>query len=52
MFLLPKGAKLSAGMIKRIIKIDSLDPIKDGVAVNKVSKPREDNNAKASIVAS
>jgi response regulator RpfG family c-di-GMP phosphodiesterase len=33
MFLLPKGAKLSSGMIKRIMKIDKADPIHVGVQV-------------------
>jgi response regulator RpfG family c-di-GMP phosphodiesterase len=33
MFLLPKGAKLSSGMIKRLIKIDKVDPIPIGVQV-------------------
>jgi response regulator RpfG family c-di-GMP phosphodiesterase len=33
MFLLPKGAKLSSGMIKRLIKIDKVDPIPMGVQV-------------------
>jgi len=47
MFLLPKGAKLSAGMIKRIMKIDSLDPVKDGVKVNKTTKKKEEVNVKA-----
>ena len=35
MFLLPKGARLSNNMIKRIIKINNLDPIKGGVTINK-----------------
>jgi len=33
MFLLPKGAKLSEGMIKRIVKIHEADPILNGVKV-------------------
>lgn len=45
MFLLPKGAKLSSGMIRRIIKIDSLDPIREGVSVNKQSALKEGENA-------
>jgi len=44
MFLLPKGAKLSSGMIKRIIKIDKIDPVHAGVAVNKHSVVKEENN--------
>jgi response regulator RpfG family c-di-GMP phosphodiesterase len=44
MFLLPKGAKLSSGMIKRIIKIDSLDSIHAGVTVNKHSIQYEGKN--------
>ncbi len=38
MFLLPKGAKLSINMIKRINKINSLDPITGGIAVNRQIK--------------
>lgn len=38
MFLLPKGARLSSGIIKRIIKIDKLDPIPGGVCVHKQVK--------------
>jgi len=33
MYLLPKGAKLSSGMIKRLIKIDKADPIPKGVMI-------------------
>jgi hypothetical protein len=35
MFLLPRGAKLSEGMIRRLIKIDKVDPIKKGIQVYK-----------------
>jgi response regulator RpfG family c-di-GMP phosphodiesterase len=35
MFLLPRGAKLSEGMIRRLIKINKVDPIKQGVQVYK-----------------
>lgn len=42
MFLLPKGAKLSSGMIKRIMKIDKVDPILVGVHVFKPLKNVKD----------
>jgi len=45
MFLLPKGAKLSAGMIRRIIKIDGIDPIREAVTVNKQLLQKENNYA-------
>ncbi len=35
MFLLPKGATLSRGMINRIVKIDALDPIPNGIRIFK-----------------
>ena len=35
LFILPKGAKLSTGMISRIIKIDRFDTIKNGIMVFK-----------------
>lgn len=50
MFLLPKGAKLSSGMIKRIIKIDSIDPIRDGVSVNKQQKKHEGKDAELQTI--
>ena len=34
MFLLPKGAKLSQGMVKRILKIDKVDPISNGICIH------------------
>ena len=41
MFLMPKGAKLSNGIIKRIIKIDSSDPIDGGISVYRHTIPKE-----------
>jgi len=43
MFLLPKGAKLSEGMISRITKINRVDPIKGGVKVYKATSLQKDN---------
>lgn len=45
MFLVPKGAKLSAGMIRRITKIDSLDHIKTGIKIFKNVEKEEDRYA-------
>ena len=45
MFLLPKGAKLSSGMIRRIIKIDGIDPIREAVTVNKQSIQKKNDYA-------
>ena len=45
MFLLPKGAKLSYNMIKRINKISVLDPIKDGVSVSRAFNKKGDKIA-------
>ncbi|RKX29685.1 MAG: hypothetical protein DRP47_01195 [Candidatus Zixiibacteriota bacterium] len=36
MFLVPKGARLSEGMIGRIVKIDRVDPVSDGIQVFKM----------------
>jgi len=41
MFLLPKGAKLSRGMIKRICKIHAVDPIVEGIRVYRQIKTKE-----------
>jgi len=38
MFLLPKGVKLSMGMVKRIQKIDKVDPISNGICVYRMIK--------------
>ncbi len=40
MFLLPKGAHLSSGMIKRLIKIDGIDPIENGVEIYRKEETR------------
>ncbi len=51
MFLLPKGARLSSGMIMRIMKIDKVDPIPEGVNVYKHSMSKEDNHASVQDIA-
>ncbi len=45
MFLLPKGAKLSDGMIKRITKMNVVDQIRGGVQVYKQTKAEEVKDA-------
>ncbi len=45
MFLVPKGAKLSAGMIRRITKIDALDHIVTGIKIFKNVEKEEDGYA-------
>lgn len=45
MFLLPKGAKLSKGMISRITKIDSVDKIQRGVEIYGEDKKRKVEHA-------
>ena len=43
-FLLPKGAKLSTGMIGRILKIHAVDPIIEAIRVyNRSIKPEKEN---------
>jgi hypothetical protein len=42
MFLLPRGAKLSRGMINRIMKINNADPVPAGIQVFKASKPKKE----------
>lgn len=44
MFLLPKGAKLSMGMVKRIQKIDKVDPISNGICVYRIIKNKEEKH--------
>lgn len=45
MFLVPKGAKLSVGMIGRITKINRVDPVPDGIQVfNRIESVEEEAN--------
>jgi len=44
MFLMPRGAKLSNGIIKRIIKIDNSDPIDGGISVYRNAASEEKTN--------
>ncbi len=46
LFVIPRGAKLSSGMIKRIIKIDKCDCITSGIKIYKTSVTEEDSNEK------
>ncbi|MEZ5359811.1 MAG: response regulator [Candidatus Zixiibacteriota bacterium] len=50
MFILPKGAQLSIGMIKRINKINAADRIDKGIHVVKDMNQQGDLNAKVSRV--
>ncbi|MEE9441774.1 MAG: HD domain-containing phosphohydrolase [candidate division Zixibacteria bacterium] len=43
LFVIPKGARLSSGMIKRIIKMDKCDPITKGIKIIKQIN-HEDNH--------
>ena len=45
MFILPKGAKLSRGMVSRLIHFDRFDPIPNGVLVEKKVDDRKGQDA-------
>lgn len=49
-FLMPKGAKLSSGMIERIRKIHSADSIIEAIRVYKQSTPKEKNHVPAQSI--
>lgn len=44
MFLLPKGARLSPGMINRLTQIDRVDPIQNGIKAYRQSETQEEEN--------
>jgi response regulator RpfG family c-di-GMP phosphodiesterase len=48
LFVVPKGARLSTGMIKRIIKLNERDSIPNGVAISKQHNPNEASHEEVS----
>jgi hypothetical protein len=46
MFVLPRGAKLSQGMINRIIKINAFDSIPNGIEIHRTIQKQKVANAR------